>query len=194
MLLPTTVKLFQDLDDVGFGLRANRPAATALKLYFCTDTGELFLSVSGAWLIQEGAKNASLVATYAGSAAAVTTTFTKIICQTAVDDPGSNYNSGTGIYTCPVTGLYQIVSNLRLEDSAPEGNYGQGVHTSEADGPWFLWNDTNTLSNSRRNGLQNIRTARFNAGDQLRMYYYWDPDTGSTTITAAALTITLLGQ
>lgn len=181
------------------GLRSARPAANVNSgnLYFATDTGEVFYSNGSAWSYMEGARNAACtVGRTTGSAwQIIGNAFTTLDIGgsgASIFDPGSNFNSSTHIYTVPVNGIYQIVSKLRIADGAANRiSYGQGVHTSNVDGPWFLWGWTTDVAagQQNRNGLMNIRIAPFNAGDALRLYAWG----GSVLdVTAAELSIMLV--
>ncbi|HEX8323434.1 MAG TPA: hypothetical protein VF595_05920 [Tepidisphaeraceae bacterium] len=108
---------------------------------------------------------------------------------TKVTDLGSNFSNTTHFYTVPVTGVYEITTKLRVNDGYPSGiSYGQGVHSSNIDGPWFLWASTN----GNREGSINVRKAVFNAGDQIRMYAYID-SAGTIFVGAAEMTVELVG-
>lgn len=147
------------------------------------------------WTIFSSAKpvapDQTLVATTAPGygAAIVSYAFTTLIPFTTVRDLNGNYNSSTGYYTVPVNGTYLIVSKLRFSDGLTSGiSFGQGVDTGNSDTPAFAW----FVTNPQRNGSINTRIASFTAGNQLRMFYYFD---GSVTgyILTAELDIYLLG-
>lgn len=93
------------------------------------------------------------------------TTFTTVT-MTDVTDPENLYN-GT-VYTVPEDGTYMCISKVR----ADEDSLGQGVHTSNIDGPWFSWGGASALTGTDRYTNVNVRIAPFSSGDQLRLYTY----------------------
>lgn len=207
MLISPSISSIKDADDVYIGTRAGLPAANAGKtIAICTDTGEMLQSNGTTWTVVSGSRNANISVTNSANIGLTGKAFTKIIGNTVVSDPGSNYNSSTGIYTVPYTGLYQIVTKMRVSDDAPFGvkataqalSFGQGVHTSEIDGAWFQWfmTPTGTSSDVNRNGSSNTRIDFFNAGDLLRMYYYFDLGSppGSLAILKIAFSIVYLSR
>lgn len=127
-----------------------------------------------------------LIATTTGTTALTAGIFTTIPI-TATYDP-LNKLSGN-LYSVPYSGDYLIFSKVRLNDNSPNTSYGQGVHTSNVDGTWFSWKDTNTLTSNKRNGSENFRAMNFNADDLLRLYCYSDI---AVTIDRAELSIIAL--
>lgn len=101
------------------------------------------------------------------------------------------FNSNNYTFEIPVTGIYLIYSKVRPIDNTSTRSYGQGVHISENDGAWFIWNNTLSGADANRNGLQNTRIAKFNNGDLLRLYTYVGQ---YTEFSAAALQIYLLEE
>lgn len=106
--------------------------------------------------------------------------FTTYICPDVDSDTSSSYNATTGTITLANDGLYLIQGTLRVKDKSPVGvQFGVGVHTSNVDGPWFLWHAVQNTTNGRdRTTYPYSRLARFNANDQLRMFVYVDDTTG----------------
>lgn len=102
--------------------------------------------------------------------------FTTITFTEINTDPGSNFNLTTGFYKVPSDGLYQITATLRTRDNSNAGiQYGMGVHTSNNDGPWFLWHAVQTTINAgRRTTYPYIRTDFFTANQNLRLYTFSD--------------------
>ena len=102
--------------------------------------------------------------------------FTTYVHPTVNYDPTSAYNTITGVITIPSDGLYQITGTMRVADTSPSGTqYGVGVHTSNSDGPWFLWHAVLYTTNPNdRTTYPYSRVGRFNTGDQLRMFVYVD--------------------
>lgn len=85
-------------------------------------------------------------------------------------DLGGNYSAANDWYVAPVTGTYLITTKLRVTDSTTANtSYGQGSGTSAADGPTFLWLQTNTAS---RNGSQNVVMKHYTAGSNIIMFAY----------------------
>lgn len=127
-----------------------------------------------------------LIATTTGATALTAGVFTTIPI-TATYDPLNRLSSN--LYSVPYSGDYLIFSKVRLNDNTPITSYGQGVHTSNADGTWFAWSDTNTGSTGKRNGSQNFRAMSLNVGDLLRLYCYSDTN---VTVGGAELNIIAL--
>lgn len=112
--------------------------------------------------------------------------FVTIPLPTENTDTGNHYDPTTGLYTVPSTGFYMIAARVRVSDGTSAGlNVGFGVHTSIADGPFFQWNVTAT-SNGGRQAWPYVRMSMFNAGDQLRLYGFFQ---GGATVSQAAMTI-----
>ena len=111
-------------------------------------------------------------------------------------DVASSYDSTTGHVTIPFDGLYLITGRMRSKDYTPAGTeWGVGVHTSNVDGPHFLWHAVNTTSTSfRRTTYPYIRVARFNAQDELRMFVYIAPQTPAKYFSAAGMQILRLSD
>ncbi len=167
---------------LGFALSlagAIAPAQTVTQVgtWNYAPQSNIFLSVSGA------------------SGQSMGTAFSTLVMGTvvsAVGFPASNYNTATGIFTVPQTGVYQITGTIRWTDNQAAGiGYAVGVHSSNADGYWTLWGAIPTTNNvQRRASYPYVRTDKFNAGDQLRMFTYVD---GSTMpMSFAAMQIKLL--
>jgi hypothetical protein len=97
-----------------------------------------------------------------------------------LSDSGANWDAAQSHYVVPSTGLYQITGTLRTNDQEVAGKqFGVGVHTSNADGSWFLWHAVqNTLNQERRTTYPYIRTDIFAAGQRLRMFTYSDQGYG----------------
>lgn len=108
-------------------------------------------------------------------------------------DTANGWSKANNSYTIPYTGVYLIMSKLRLADNSIGVSFGQGVHTSNIDGPWFIWaNFPNSGGSASQNRfvLLNIRIAHFNAGDVLHHYAYGDND--NETVDTLGLNIVLL--
>ncbi|MCJ2011218.1 DUF2793 domain-containing protein [Methylobacterium sp. J-076] len=117
--------------------------------------------------------------------------FKRLVLQDVKSDVGGNWDSTNSWYTCPRSGLYQIAANARIENSLADiTQYGLGVHTSEEDGPWFLWHFSST-GKAARSTYPYSRLTYQNAGDRLRMFSFTDP---TTSLISAALQICLISE
>lgn len=111
--------------------------------------------------------------------------FQTIALPKVVLDTASGWNASANTYTIPATGVYLIISKMRLVDStAPGIQFGQGASTQNVDGPYFTWNTTAGL----RNYSVTFRMATFNKGDLVRMFSYADFGTGAR-VNSAEMTI-----
>ena len=104
--------------------------------------------------------------------------FTRVPLNIVNADPGNNWDNTNHWYLCPRAGLYMINGTLRVgpggDASAERGyQYGLGVYTSEADGPWFLWHAVGSAP-AIRSTYPYARLSYQNAGDCLRMFTYSD--------------------
>ncbi|MBW4666448.1 MAG: hypothetical protein KME60_03130 [Cyanomargarita calcarea GSE-NOS-MK-12-04C] len=96
------------------------------------------------------------------------------------------WNSTSKTYTIATTGNYLILSKLRVPDNLGVMGWGQGVHTSTADGSFFFWDVIRTGATNNRNIIVNTRIAAFNANDILNFFTYVD---SATVVWVASLTI-----
>ena len=107
-----------------------------------------------------------------------------------------NFDLATNIYTVPVSAVYSSVVRVRLQDNlASTFTFGAGVHTSNSDGPWFLWAvypDISVGTGTDRGSVQAARIAHFQAGDQLRAYAIADRGT-TTQVVSAGFDVYRLG-
>ena len=100
-----------------------------------------------------------------------TTFFKTVMLANVVTDSASGWNPVTSTYTAPNTGTYLIISTVRLVDALPAGiSWGQGVHTSTADNPAFLW----VTTAGPRNGFVNSRIMQLSAGQTVSLFLYAD--------------------
>lgn len=115
--------------------------------------------------------------------------FGTVVHQSKLTDINNLYDSNTGLYTVPSTGIYHISGTMRCNDSnTAYKQWGMGVHTSNADGGWFLWHAVqNTTSGANRTTFPYVRVGFFNQGQQLRMIAY--SDTGALSMISAAMQI-----
>ena len=111
------------------------------------------------------------------------------VTTTVVTDPGGLYD-GT-IYTVPQSGTYMCVSKVRPLDASAANNICQGVHTSNVDGPWMVWNEPGQTSTGKRSTIVNARVMSCTAGDQLRLYTFGEL---AYTVLQASLVIYRIGS
>lgn len=117
--------------------------------------------------------------------------FTRVQLSRVNSDAGGNWSAADNWYTCPRKGLYLIDATVRVRDGTAAGTqYGVGVYTTEADGPWFLWHFTGP-SPSTRSTYPYSRLALQNAGDRLRLYSYSDQ---GVTLDNCGLQICLIAE
>lgn len=86
---------------------------------------------------------------------------------------GGTWNPDHFTYTIPATGLYACNGGVRLEDGQTARSVGVGIGASNADGSFVLWGEMGGMA-SGRSGRHYSRLARFNAGDQVRLFIYSD--------------------
>ena len=109
-----------------------------------------------------------------GGGQSIPSSFTRIQLKRVIADPGGNWSTENSWYTCPRRGIYLVNATLRLNDGTAAGTqYGVGVYTSEADGPFFLWHSVGP-SPSTRSTYPYSRLTLQNAGDRLRVFSYSD--------------------
>lgn len=140
------------------------------------------LSIDGASTLkgglQVGTTASHVEARLAGSYTVPNGAFTKIPLDTEDYDPGSNFDTSTGIYTVPTTGTYLLLGMARAADAATSGtNWAVGINTATADFEEITWGNISTSTGSRRLVIVHERLARLAAGDQLRMVGYIDGTT-----------------
>ncbi|GJD34202.1 DUF2793 domain-containing protein [Methylobacterium aerolatum] len=117
--------------------------------------------------------------------------FTRITLTQKNDDTGGNWDTSSSLYTCPRRGVYQITGSLRVADATGAGTqYGVAVHTTETDGPWFLWHSVGPAPSVRSTYVYSRLTPQA-AGDQLRMFSYSDQ---GVKIIGAGLQICLVSE
>lgn len=106
--------------------------------------------------------------------------FQTVTMNTIGNDSGGNWDAAQNHYVVPSTGLYQITGTLRTDDlEVAKKQFGVGVHTSNADGSWFLWHAIqDTINVQHRTTYPYIRTDIFAAGQRLRMFTYSDQGYG----------------
>lgn len=96
--------------------------------------------------------------------------FVPVLLTQVNSDTASGWNSATGIYTVPASGLYTITSSLRLVDNTAPASFAEGVNNAPGDGPWMVWNQFT----GKRTTLVNTRSALLTSGTQLSLYGYCD--------------------
>lgn len=113
--------------------------------------------------------------------------FVTLPLSTVNFDTAGRFNTGSYIYTVPLSGYYNVQGALRLPDGAAAGlDVGIGVDTSNADSPTFQWDQPGS-GTTRKTFLYTV-TKYFKAGDPVRMFAYADSAT-SQPILSAALTL-----
>jgi hypothetical protein len=103
------------------------------------------------------------------------------IFDTEVFDQNSNYNNATGVFTAPVTGLYQFNLNIVLR------NIGAGMTTGivniVATGSSFRFNEFNpitTVAGSGNIGIQGSALVNMTAGDTASVTIFISGGAGNT--------------
>ena len=97
-----------------------------------------------------------------------------ILWDTVMSDPRSNYATGTGIYTAPVSGQYFFTSTFSL-DCTDDGGPGSGAHTYIdafllTTGRTFQFYDFVTFANAGKNRMQYINIiADMDAGHEAKV-------------------------
>ena len=128
---------------------------------------------------------ASLRVEAAGTNQTLGASFKTVTLPNVIADSASGWNASASTYTAPATGTYLIISNVRLADSLPAGiSWGQGVGTTNADSPSFMFTTTAGL----RNGFVNSRIMQLSAGQTVSLFTYIDSPT-PISIAAASLNI-----
>ena len=117
--------------------------------------------------------------------------FTTVQINNIVVDSHSGWNPESFTYTVQQDGVYEVRGTLRFADVVPSNtSVGIGVDIVNADTAGFIWQQSpitpTDASNANipfngttsRQALINIRTMNLTAGQQVRLFGYWD---GSTT-------------
>ena len=97
--------------------------------------------------------------------------FTTILLNNVGSGP-ANFDTTTGLYTVPSSGLYLVTAKMRPPDGFTVNQpVGIGVDTVSADSAVFKWTN---FGSGTRSVIDYTRTARFTAGQQLRLFMYGD--------------------
>lgn len=121
------------------------------------------------------------------------TTFTRLTFPSGtLYDPSGSWDNSNHWYTVPVSGIYQVVSQIRYIDGTTgsvsyENTPDVNADDDEASG---LWQNTVTGSATLRNGSFVQRLSHFNKGDTVRDVTYYDG--GGATLSSAAFSVNLL--
>ena len=145
-----------------------------------TTAPEAKLDVAG--YIKSSNANVALKATNSASQTVPGATTTRLNIDSVTYDPLEGFDTTNHWYTIPVTGYYIVVARVRLPDGLTAGiDTGIGVGTAESEGtPQFSWQEYQ----SGRTSIDIARVDKFNAGDQIRAYVYFD---SAMTIGAGAM-------
>jgi hypothetical protein len=158
-----------------------------------TSDSQVFVDSTGKF--KKGYSNSSTFVDVSGAIGQVISgSFQTVVMGTVNSDVSGLYNSSTGIYIVPVSGLYQISGSIRAADTTAAGrSFGVGVHNANMDGAWFFWHAVQgtTDTGMNRTTYPYFRVARFNAGDQLRMFSYSD---GGVSLSLAGMQILRIGD
>lgn len=106
---------------------------------------------------------------------ATTIDFTSSSGATVRFNYGGGWNTGSGLYTAPATGIYVLNGWIRVGDSySPSCNVGMGISLSNStNSNVIMWHKYVTGGGIRAT-FGYHRMAFFTAGDSLRMYCYQD--------------------
>lgn len=111
-------------------------------------------------------------------------TFATILLNKALSGP-VNFNTATGLYTVPSSGLYFVTARMRpLDGFTANQPVGIGVDIANQDSASFKWTN---YGGGIRSVIDYTRVARFTAGQQLRLFMY-----GDATITVFRAEMTVL--
>lgn len=108
-------------------------------------------------------------------------------------DAENLFDGASNCYVVPESGLYLINATFRPPDRTDGRafDFGFGVHTSQGDGPHFLWT-YRPASNRYTAGYS--RMVRLNAGDRMRMFIYVDYTIWEPTVSTAAMQIGMISK
>jgi hypothetical protein len=170
-----------DLEYLQDQVAAMLTAGTNVTLSYNDATGALTINATGgggspaAGSVHFIAKR---VATSTSLASSTWTTYPLEVIDTNVG--GGTYNTSTYIYTVPSTGLYLCLGSIRISDNTATRDLALGIGTSNADGPHVQWANIGFVGSGGRDVRQYTRSARYTAGDQVRMFIYSDGATFPT--------------
>lgn len=179
------------------GTLASRPTAGAAgRVYLATDTQEFFYDNGSAWLgaggVPDSYSKACLIAEKSTTFTPSANTWTTITSwQTPLRDVGNNFNTSTGLYTCPVTGLYHCDFMIKIADGTSSNmNFMGSVNKADlADRSIGISNIVGNPNGSTRASDQLGRLQLCTAGDQLRLQCFIN---GSSSITQAIFHVQLI--
>jgi hypothetical protein len=115
--------------------------------------------------------------------------YTILQFNTVVTDTVHAFDTATGLYTIPVSGMWDVAGTVRFSDaSVPAGsNIGIGIAAQNGDIPGFSWQTAGAF----RNTFQVARAIYFTAGDKVRLYVYHEV-AGQVTTQSATLSLNLV--
>lgn len=97
--------------------------------------------------------------------------FTTLLLNNVTSGP-ANFDTTTGLYTVPSSGLYLVTAKTRPPDGFTVNQpVGIGIDTVSADSAVFKWTN---FGSGTRSVIDYTRIARFTAGQQLRLFMYGD--------------------
>jgi hypothetical protein len=102
-------------------------------LAYTIDTQSAWLRRAGAWVLIVPPRYASIVSrTTAMNTSATAGTWTMVVCNSVVADPGNLYSTTNGVYTCPVSGFYQINAHVGFAGGSSGQYFNVGVYRNGA--------------------------------------------------------------
>jgi len=104
--------------------------------------------------------------------------FITVPLNIVVQDSHDGWDQATNTYIVPQDGIYEVQGRIRIQDGMTlNTSVGIGIDTESIDNPGFIWSqtpDTVSASGASRYTMVLNRTLVLNAGDDLRLYGYWD--------------------
>jgi hypothetical protein len=100
-------------------------------LAYTVDTGTGWLRKAGAWVGFTSRYPSTVARSTALTLPATASTWVIVPCNSVISDPGGLYNTTSGLYTCPIAGLYGIVAKVSV-DNATTSRVGVGIYRNGA--------------------------------------------------------------
>lgn len=134
--------------------------------------------------------NSYMTASTLGAQAIATNIWTRLTLAFEEGNSG-NFDGTQSWYVIPNSGLYLVEGRARVADGSTAGiNIGLSVSVDDG-GANDVWNSIPTTGAARRLILENVRVARYTAGQQIRLTVY--PDGGAVTMINRRLSVVRLG-